>query len=420
GMRGEILRSVPLWRLIAVGVGNLAAVVSWVLRMGSGAMIGGRVTLKLDPQALRRLCARRSVVLVTGTNGKTTTTRMIKSALAARGPVASNDTGANMPDGLVAAISHDLGAPYAALEIDERYFTRVAPDLRPDAAVLLNLSNDQLDRFGEIRALERDMRRAIEQLDRTHVIANSRDVLITSAASVAQRQSWVAAVTANWTSESNVCPRCGSYIDFDGTAAWRCDNGSCGLAEPEPDWLLEGTQLRRPDGGHTRIEVAVPGDINLTNAAGAVAATSSFGVETTSAAEAIRTGTDVQGRYQTVRHGGHTIRLLLAKNPAGWAETLSIVDGTAGTVLIAINGREADGRDPSWLWDVPFEKLRGRNVIAAVEHVAELAVRLTYAEVPHTTESDPVAASSTVTDDGIELVSNYTAFNSVRRRLDIA
>src|SRR5699024_12722516 len=69
--------------------------------------------------------------------------------------------------------------------------------------------------LGEIQALERDMRRAIEQLDRTHVIANSRDVLITSAASVAQRQSWVAAVTANWTSESNVCPRCGSYIDFD-------------------------------------------------------------------------------------------------------------------------------------------------------------------------------------------------------------
>src|SRR5699024_617342 len=385
-----------------------------------GAMIGGRVTLALDPQALRRLCSHRSVVLVTGTNGKTTTTRMIKAALAARGPVASNDTGANMPDGLVAAISHDLGAPDAALEIDERYFTRVAPSLGPDVAVLLNLSNDQLDRFGEIRALEQDMRRAVEQFDRTRVIANSRDVLITSAASVAPRQSWVAAVTASWTSESNVCPRCGSYIDFDSTSAWQCDTASCGLVEPEPDWLLEGTQLRDPDSGRTHIEVAVPGEINLTNAAVAVAATNSFGVDPASAADSIRTVADVQGRYQTVRHGGHTIRLLLAKNPAGWAETLSIVDGTAGTVLIAINGREADGRDLSWLWDVPFEKLRGRNVIAAGESVAELAVRLTYAEVAHTTESDPVAAISTVTDDGIELVSNYTAFNSVRRRLDIA
>src|SRR5699024_9968564 len=160
--RGEVLRRVPLWTLLAVGIGNLAARVSRVLRVGSGAMIGGRVTLALDPQALRRLCSHRHVLLVTGTNGKTTTNRMINAALAARGPVASNDTGANMPDGLVAAISHDLGAPYAALEIDERYVTRVAPSLGPDVAVLLNLSNDQLDRFGEIRALEQDMRRAVE------------------------------------------------------------------------------------------------------------------------------------------------------------------------------------------------------------------------------------------------------------------
>lgn len=415
--RWEVLRRVPLWTLIAVGIGNLAAAVSRILRVGSGGMIGGRVTLVLDPKALRRLCSRRSVVLITGTNGKTTTTRMINAALVARGPVASNDTGANMPDGLVAALSHNLAAPYAALEIDERHFARVAPSLRPDTVVLLNLSSDQLDRFGEIRELERGLRKAVEQLDHTRVIANSKDVLVTSAASAAPQQSWVAAVAASWTSESNVCPRCGSYIDFGDTAGWQCH---CGLLEPRPDWSLDGGLLHAPDGAQTHIEVAVPGDINLTNAAMAIAATATFGVDGATAADAIRTVTDVQGRYQTVVHDGHTIRLLLAKNPAGWAETLRIVNGTSGTVLIAINAREADGRDLSWLWDVPFEELRGRNVIAAGEGVEDLAVRLTYADVAYTTEADPVVAISATADENIELISNYTAFNGVRRRLDIA
>lgn len=382
-------------------------------------MIGGRVTLALDPKALRRLCSQRTVVLITGTNGKTTTTRMINAALAARGPVAANDTGANMPDGLVAALSHNLGAPYAALEIDERHFARIAPSLRPDTVVLLNLSSDQLDRFGEIRELERGLRNAVEQLEHTRVIANSKDVLVTSVASAAPRPGWVAAVTASWTSEGNVCPRCGSYIDVsDAEQGWQCQQ--CGLAEPRPDWLLTDNVLHGPDGESTQLEVAVPGDINLTNAATAVAATATCGVDSASAAAAIRGVTDVQGRYQTVHHAGHTIRLLLAKNPAGWAETLRIVNGTSGTVLIAINAREADGRDLSWLWDVPFEELAGRTVIAAGECVEDLAVRLTYAEVPHTTEPDPLAAIGAAPDEGIELISNYSAFNGVRRRLDIA
>src|SRR5699024_5135589 len=184
-------------------------------------------------------------------------------------------------------------------------------------------------------------------------------------------------------------------------------------------WQLDGSQLRLPDGTRTDVEVAVPGDINMTNAAMAIAAARPLGVDSGDAARAVRTVTDVAGRYQTVRHHGHTIRLLLAKNPAGWAETLRIVDGSSATVVVAINAREADGRDPSWLWDVPFEKLRGNTVIAAGECLDDLAVRLTYAEVAHTTETDPMAAIASATGERVELVSNYTAFNGVRRRLDI-
>ena len=422
---GEILRRVPLWTLVAVAAGNLASFVSRVLKIGSGAMIGGRVTLRLSPNALRHLCAHREVVLVTGTNGKTTSTRMVSAALATRGPVASNDTGANMPDGLVAAISHNLSAPQAALEIDERYFARIAPTLRPTAAVLLNLSRDQLDRMGEVRELERAVRAGVEQLEDTRVVANTKDVLVASAAAAAPRRTWVAAVAASWLSDGNVCPRCGAYIDSheatetDGTQPWKC---GCGLAEPEPDWLLEGSELRAPGGARTRIRLGIPGDINMTNAAMAIAAADTAGVDPAAAAEAIQDVADVRGRYQTVRRGGRTVRLLLAKNPAGWAETLSIVGSTERAILIAINGREADGRDLSWLWDVPFEKLRGATVLASGECVADLSVRLTYAEVAHTAVADPLEAIDSIDTAGgagVELISNYTAFNGIRRRLDI-
>lgn len=416
--RGQVLRRVPVWTLFAVLLGNVAAFASRVLKVGSGAMIGGRVTLAISPRALQHLCAHRGVVLVTGTNGKTTTTRMVSAALADLGPVASNDTGANMPDGLVAAISHRLSAPYAALEIDERYFARVAASLRPSVAVLLNLSRDQLDRMGEVRELERAVRGAVEQLTNSTVIANSKDLLVASAAMDAPHRIWVSAVAANWLSDGNVCPRCGAYIERASADTWAC---TCGLSEPEPDWLLTQGGLRKAGGEATPIELGIPGEINLTNAAVAIAAANALGADPTDAAASIKGVADVRGRYQTVRRSGHEVRLLLAKNPAGWAETLSIVGATEAPIVIAINGREADGKDLSWLWDVPFEQLRGNGspIVATGECVDDLAVRLSYADVTHTVERDPLDAIDATPGGAIDLISNYTAFNGIRRRLDV-
>jgi UDP-N-acetylmuramyl tripeptide synthase len=112
-------------------------------------------------------------------------------------------------------------------------------------------------------------------------------------------------------------------------------------------------------------------------------------------------------------------RLLLAKNPAGWSETLPLLDNASSAVVIAINAGEADGRDPSWLWDVPFERLRGRQVFASGARAADVAVRLTYAEVEHTVVTDPVAASHSVPGH-VDVVADYTAFVSLRARLDSA
>ena len=123
--------------------------------------------------------------------------------------------------------------------------------------------------------------------------------------------------------------------------------------------------------------------------------------------------TEVAGRYRVVRVGSSLARLLLAKNPAGWVEALDLLRPPPLPVVVAINARVADGRDPSWLWDVPFERLRGRSVVASGERAADLAVRLRYADVEHETCSDPLDAVRGLGAPAVDLAANYTAFQGV-------
>ncbi|HXW80047.1 MAG TPA: DUF1727 domain-containing protein, partial [Acidimicrobiales bacterium] len=119
----------------------------------------------------------------------------------------------------------------------------------------------------------------------------------------------------------------------------------------------------------------------------------------------------------TVVAGAIRARLLLAKNPAGWAEVFDMVAPAPAPLVIAINARTADGHDPSWLWDVPFELLRGRRVVATGERRLDLAVRLHYAEVEHVLEQSPVAALQAGGGPQLDVVANYTAFHQILGQL---
>ncbi|MDT7796916.1 MAG: hypothetical protein QOI78_349 [Actinomycetota bacterium] len=401
----------PLRTRASVAAGRLTAWLSRSSGLGRGGMIGGRVTLALDPRALRQLGRERTVVLVTGTNGKTTTSLMLTRALEALAEVASNSDGANMPDGVLAALTARPDAPYAVLEVDETYVPQVADQVRPAVLVLLNLSRDQLDRVGEVRAMERDLRAAIARLPETLVVANCDDVLVTSAASAAARPVWVS-TGRRWTGDATACPRCEGRI-AERDRHWSC---ACGLARPEPGWTLEGDVVRTPGGRQIDLDLRLPGDANRGNAALALAAAHRLGVPPHAAAARLRTITDIGGRYRTVRRSRHSVRLMLAKNPAGWVETLRVLDEDT-PVVVAVNAQEADGRDLSWLWDVHFERLRGRQVVVTGERCADLAVRLCYAEVAHWAEPDPVAAIDTLPPGAVELVANYTAFRDLVGRL---
>jgi UDP-N-acetylmuramyl tripeptide synthase len=379
-------------------------------------MIGGLVAMTLDRSILRQLAAGRRTVIVTGTNGKSTTTRMTAAALETLGPkgsVATNAEGANMDAGLVAALAAHRDARLAVLEVDEMHVPHVADAVEPSVIVLLNLSRDQLDRVGEINVIERTLRAALGRHPKAVVVANCDDVLMTSAAYDSAEVVWVAA-GGGWSRDSVSCPRSGEVIVRD-QAQWYSTGTD--FKRPSPHWWFDDDMLYGPDGLALPMRLMLPGSVNRGNAAQAVAAAVALGADPVAAVTAVSEVDEVAGRYTAVRVGEHTARLLLAKNPAGWQEALSMVDKQADGVVIAVNGRVPDGEDLSWLWDVRFEDFAQTAVVAAGERGTDLAVRLGYAGVPHTLVHDPVAAIASCPPGRVEVVANYTAFLQLQRKL---
>ncbi len=387
------------------------------LGRGHGTVAGGRAGLRVDPQLLEHLSAGRQVVLVTGTNGKTTTTRLLTVGLAAQGDaVVSNETGSNMPPGHVAALAGSA-ASRAVLEVDEVYLPRVLTSTGASAVLLLNLSRDQLDRTNEVRMVAGRWRAALAAAPRTHVVANADDPLVVWGAGAARDAHWVGA-GLRWQLDAVGCPSCDGRIDF-GEGSWAC--ASCGFARPEPEAELvrssggAATAVWR-DGRRYRVQMALPGRFNEANALMAAVAAEASGVDALVALQAMEAVEEVAGRFTVRSFGDVRARLMLAKNPAGWDELLELVAGGAAPLVVSINARVADGTDPSWLWDVPFERLDGRPVVATGDRYRDLSVRLQYAGVAHTSEPSPVEAVVAAADgsrDVVDVIGNYTAFNDL-------
>ncbi|HPX36617.1 MAG TPA: Mur ligase family protein [Mycobacterium sp.] len=397
----------------ALGLGSAARWASRVTGRGAGAMIGGLVAMTLDRSVLRQLGAGRRTAVITGTNGKSTTTRMVAAALSTVGAVATNGEGANMDAGLVAALAADRQAPLAALEVDEMHVPHVSDAVEPAVIVLLNLSRDQLDRVGEINHIERTLRAGLARHPGAVVVANCDDVLMTSAAYDCPNVVWVAA-GGGWANDSVSCPRSGEIIVRDGSH-WHSTGTD--FQRPTPQWWYDDEKLYGPGGIGIPMRLSLPGSVNRGNAAQAVAAAVAMGADPAAAVAAVSTVNEVAGRYRTVRIGDHEARLLLAKNPAGWQEALSMVDKKAAGVVISVNGQVPDGEDLSWLWDVRFEHFGDTTVVAAGERGTDLAVRLGYAGVAHSLVHDTVKAIQSCPPGHVEVVANYTAFLALQRSL---
>jgi len=393
----------------AARLGRLAEALSRRTRLGSGGVVGGRLLLALAPGAVGELTRGRTVTLVSGTNGKSTTTAFLAAALRTREPVATNADGANTPGGLAKALAADA-ARQVVLETDEGWVPwtiRQAPEATP---VLLNLTRDQLHRHPEVAHLARAWRDAL--VGTAHAVANADDPGVVMAAMAAHDQTWVAA-GARWTQDAVVCPRCGGACRHD-DAQWAC---RCGLRRPQPQWWLEGDEVVNAT-GRWDLGLGLPGIVNRANAAMAIAASARLGVDPQAAVTAMRAITEVVGRYRIYLSPRHRTRLILAKNPASWAEALATVATSNTPLVLAFNSEGVDGRDPSWLYDVPFADLRGRPVAVTGRRSTDMLVRLEMEGLTAVAVAPDVAAAvATMPPGEVTVVANYTAFQEARRVL---
>jgi lipid II isoglutaminyl synthase (glutamine-hydrolysing) len=404
----------PDTRLRLAGVlGRAAQRASQRLGRGNGAVIGGKVATLVCPDVLARAAAGRPAVAVSGTNGKTTTTRLIASALETLGPVASNIHGANLPNGVVSALLDRPGARLVA-EIDERWLPVVMAQVSFRAVVLLNLSRDQIDRMAEVRSNAVRWRAALGAAGGVTVVANADDPIVAHAVPDGTDAVWVAA-GMRWRWDAMSCPACGGRIDYSDDGDWACRG--CDHRRPTPDVTIDGDTVHLgPDA--VDLALALPGEHTRANAAMALAAARVMGVTPPAAASAFASVSDVDGRYLSLWGEGRPGRLFLGKNPAGWLEVLEVLEANGRRpVVLVFNANQPDGRDPSWLWDVPVERLRGREVIVAGERAADMAVRLRYAEVDHRIAPSLDAALADGRRGGADVLATYTAFWQVKGAL---
>jgi UDP-N-acetylmuramyl tripeptide synthase len=401
----------PLRARLATTIGGAAGKMSRLAGRGDGSVIGGVIGLRVEPGLLALLAKGRQVVLVTGTNGKTTTTRLVTAALGALGQeIASNAFGANMEAGLAAALGRAPDATMAVLEVDEKYLPAVLAATQARVVALLNLSRDQMDRAAEIWLVARRWREALAAAPNCRVVANADDPLIAWAAGAAPDVIWVAA-GQRWHEDSWCCPQCGSHLSRD-ELGWRC--GECGFARPPARWVLDGSSVIDSAGRMHDLELSLPGQANRANAVVALAVSEVFGVDPGQALAGLRDVTSVAGRYSLVERRGRQVRLLLAKNPAGWLEAFDVLDAPPVPVLLSVNAREPDGRDTSWLWDVDYRVLRGRPVFVTGERRLDLAVRLEADLVPFELAEGVDETVDQVSSGRLDVIANYTAFQQIR------
>jgi UDP-N-acetylmuramyl tripeptide synthase len=426
----------PMRAKVASTVSKTAAALSRVAGRGDGSVIGGWIGLKIDPRLLSHLAAGRHVALISGTNGKTTTTRLTAAAMGVLGEVATNSLGANMPTGHTSALARAGHTPYAVLEVDEHYLSQVLKATNPRVVALLNLSRDQLDRAKEVAMMASLWRDALVGRD-TNVVANADDPMVVWAARNSTNLTWVAS-GQRWHDDSWVCPECGARIERSEisqlserseisqfnegnqtngpsvTGDWYCTG--CDLRRPVPQWSVEADAVIDPQGIRHQLTLQLPGRVNRANAATALAVAAQFGARIAEAVLRLAQVTSIAGRYATVHKDGHTIRLLLAKNPAGWLEAFDMAESVP--TLLSINARDPDGLDTSWLYDVDFSVLQGRRVLITGDRAMDLAVRLEVNEVGFEYVPSFAKALAATPKGRLEVIANYTAFQDIRAELD--
>lgn len=436
-------------------LGKLVKHLSRFLRIGGGTAAPGLIALYLDPALIQKITKNipQGSIVITGTNGKTTTSRMLSEILRKEGlsPI-HNRAGSNLLRGIASTLVEKanllgkLGADIAIWEVDEAAMPQAILATRPKVIVITNLFRDQLDRYGEIDKLKKLWQEALKKTPAT-LILNSDDPAVAHLGH--KRKGRVIYFGLSDTkqgrgvlpriADAKYCPSCATPLLYEIVYAshmgdYRCLK--CGHTKPQPQVTTEKITKLEPDkvefilaakNKEAQISLAVGGLYNIYNALAAASCAYSLGIKAKSIRDGLSSFKAAFGRVEKIYVNGKTLSLYLVKNPTGFNEVINTLFSKAvkRSVLIAINDKIADGRDVSWLWDVDFEKLKGKLKSLTITGIRaqDLALRLKYAGVANNfyinnDYEKAIQKALRGKDKNLYLLPTYTAMLEIRKALN--
>lgn len=413
-------------RFVAIFIGKIVVYLSRL--RGGGSSLPGLIAEKIYPSLVSSFRQHlRLVVLVTGTNGKTTTTKMLREILRSKfSNIVHNEAGSNMSRGVVSAVissmswSGKLEADVGLFEVDEGFIARLSRELEPDALVVLNLHRDQLDRYGELERIKQFIEDAASHAKST--VLNVDDSRLEELSNKITPLIKVAA-----TREVRKLVPSDDELGQRGESLYHKDHEDADVYIDKVAGTKNGIQHAEItiNGEVQKVSLQIPGVFNVYNAAMALGTSEILEVDTSSALTALATVKPAFGRTERVVVGDKTLQILLVKNPSGFNQVImNFLNLDNRPVLIAVNDNYADGRDVSWLWDVDIENwsVADTRIITTGTRGYDMALRLQYADIESYTEQDLSLAVEDFIDmipEGGEgyIVPTYTAMLAIRKIL---
>lgn len=413
-------------------LGKLLIKISRILNLGSGSTWPGHIALKINKHFLSQTVGDKTkIVLVAGTNGKTTTSSLIAHILDLNGKkVLLNKSGANLLNGASSTIIEGLSLfrpklefDYLILEVDENSLPLVLESLTPNYIICLNLFRDQLDRYGEIHSIISKWKKSFEKLgSNTTLILNADDPQVSYLGSDTKAKALYFGLTENnqtkleHGADSTYCPRCLHSLNyksiiFSHLGNWTCSN--CKLKRNVPN-------INNFD------PYPLPGTYNKYNTLAAVLFSRQQNLSDENIENALKTFKPAFGRQEEFEVNGKKIKIFLSKNPTSFNQSLSTVNILDGKyILLALNDRIPDGLDVSWIWDINFENLLSKKckIFVSGERTFDLALRLKYAGTedldvyPSLDKAVSKAVSITPHTETLFILATYSAMLGVRKIL---
>ncbi len=444
---------------LAISAGKLVGASGRLLRIGGGTSLPGLIARRIDPDILKSVIgsSKAKKIVITGSNGKTTTARMTSAMAASNGKrVSHNREGSNMLQGVTsvavnfADIFGKLHSDVLLFEIDEGTMPLVMPEISPDVVVITNIFRDQLDRYGELHSVARALDKTLDDLPETStILLNGNDPQVANFGQKTKARrlffgletTEVGTPVPEQSADIIRCIHCQEDLQYkvaylSHLGIYRCPN--CGYTLPPLDIAATSVKLA-PDGqgpthvelrtpqGNMSLEIALPGIHNVYNAAAAIGASLAAGFEKEKLPAALTSIKPAFGRLEKILAGDQTIYLSFVKNPTSFNLILRLIAQHSGKkhILLAASHTIVDGEDFSWLWDIEVEEVAQNiaDIVCSGNKPEELAMRLKYAEIP-VDKISQIADLEMALNAGLEnagpggtlyILSSYTPTNQLRR-----